>query len=166
MAKGSKGESNSNDPKASTDSSTTLEDEETKGENRISNFSAFTFFQSIDRSPFLLKFYGLKLSHFILKHYHPCSIVNIPLSAIISNNTQRETRFICRLVICKVESFMLLPICGFVASLKDGFADSWYDLGDICNNLPAKLTQKKTKKIFPPKENWVRFVANCGFCSL
>ena len=37
---------------------------------------------------------------------------------------------------------MLLPICGFVASLKDGFADSWYDLGDICNNLPAKLTQK------------------------
>ena len=59
MAKGSKGESNSNDPKASTDSSTTLEDEETKGENRISNFSAFTFFQSIDRSPFYSSFMDL-----------------------------------------------------------------------------------------------------------
>jgi len=34
MAKGSKGESNSNDPKASTDSSTTLEDEETKDDKK------------------------------------------------------------------------------------------------------------------------------------
>lgn len=41
MAKGSKGESNSNDPKASTDSSTTLEDEDPKGKTRISNLCQF-----------------------------------------------------------------------------------------------------------------------------
>ena len=157
MAKGSKGESNSNDPKASTDSSTTLEDEETKGENRISNFSAFTFFQSIDRSPFLLKFYGLKLSHFILKHYHPCSIVNIPLSAIISNNTQRETRFICRLVICKVESFMLHPICGFVASLQT--------LGMVNLHPFGTKTGPKTLGLVWPLIFGVRFAAKSAFCS-
>ena len=46
MAKGSKGESNSNDPKASTDSSTTLEDDDPKGENFNFEFLAFTFFES------------------------------------------------------------------------------------------------------------------------
>ena len=77
---------------------------------------------------------------YLLKHYHPCSIVNIPLSAIIFNNTQRETRFICRLVICKVESFMLHPICGFVASLVNCFADSWY--GELLHHFATKTAPK------------------------
>ena len=47
MAKGSKGESNSNDPKASTDSSTTLEDDDPKGENFDFEFLTIMDFLSV-----------------------------------------------------------------------------------------------------------------------
>ena len=154
MAKGSKGESNSNDPKASTDSSTTLEDEDPKGETR---FPSLELLHSFKITPFCSSFMELS--------FHTCSLSDIttPVQLLCQytivcnhflNNTQRETRFICRLVICKVESFMLHPICGFVASLKDCFADSWY-------GEHAPIWHQN----WPQRFFRVRFVANSAFCS-
>ena len=69
---------------------------------------------------FLLKFYGIKLSHLLYQTFPPpVQVSRYHRLQSFSITQQRETRFISRLVICKVESFMLHPICGFVASLKD-----------------------------------------------
>ena len=68
---------------------------------------------------------------------------------------------------------MLHPICGFVASLVNCFADSWY--GELLHHFATK-TAPKTLGLFwaylsRPKgallaDFWVRFVAkNSAFCS-
>ena len=67
---------------------------------------------------------------------------------------------------------MLHPICGFVASLVNCFADSWY--GELCTILAPKLPQKlwvsferiSAHQKRPLLTFWVRFVAkNSAFCS-